>query len=409
MLSLLLGCHPATTTAHPTDEPSETTTSDSGGWDPELTGRKGSIALVRWHPDAETTEETRFARALWTDLDGRVVNLASCLFDGDVCTRDLGAAGEELVSDPLDFFAYAELYDIHGDLLVGDTTLRARFDYSVPVYMGDPPGWPGATDVSWNGELAAYAGTDVFAYAGDVDLLSPDPLARVSLSGSAPLDLRWTAGGEGEVFVRAGDRQWHLADDGAEALGAAQLGLMAPIDTTPVVLSRKTTTEIDARGNHVWLQTTSDQWLFVDYRDAAGWTELSVGAGLGENCASALSQPSLPPGRYIGDSRTATDDHDLGYGNMFTGWPTRGRDVAFRVDLAAGARLVLTYAQTDADAAVYVLDTGCEESVALAAADDELDGDPEVLVFTAPTDASYVVVLDAFAGGATWWLETGLP
>ncbi|MCB9700081.1 MAG: PPC domain-containing protein [Alphaproteobacteria bacterium] len=405
MLSLLLGCHPATTAPDPTDT-TDTTAAPHSGWNPEITGRKGSIALVRWLPDAEATEETRFARGLWTDVDGRVVNLVGCLFDGDVCTRDLGGPGDELVSDPLDFFEVAELFDIHDDLQVGDTTLHARFDYSVPVYFGDPPGWPGSTDVSWDGELAGYVGSDVFAYAGDVGLLSPDPLARVAMSGAAPLELRWTPGGEGEVFLRAGDRQWHLLDDGLETFTAQQLGLLAPIDLASVVLSRKTTTELDASGNHVWLQTSVDQWLFVDYRDDAGWTGLSVGAGLGEDCADALSQPALPSGRYVGDSRAAIDDHDLGYGNPLTGWPTHGRDVAFRVDLAAGGRLALTYAQTDADASVYVLDSGCLPSQALAAADDGLSGDPEVLAFTATTAGSYVVVLDAFSGGATWWLET---
>ncbi|MCA9489931.1 MAG: PPC domain-containing protein [Myxococcales bacterium] len=407
MLSLLLGCHPATTAPEPTDTSSIALA--HSGQDPEITGLTGSIALVRRSPDAEDREEIRFARGLWTDVDGDVVNLAACLFAGDLCTRDLGAPGDELVSDPLDFFSYAELVDVHDDLQVGDTTLRARFDYTVPIYMGDPPGWPGSTDVSWDGELAAYVGTDVFSYASDVALISPDPVARVALSGTEPLALRWTPGSEGELFLRAGDRQWHLADDGETSFTAEQLGLVAPIDVVSVVLSRKTTTALDASGNQVWLQTSVDQALFVDYRDDGGWTGLSVGVGLGEDCAGALQQPSLPAGRYVGDSRTATDDHDLGYGNALTGWPTRGRDLAFRVDLAAGAQLALTYAQTDADASVYVLDDGCDPLGALAAADDELEGDPEVLVFTAPAAASYVIVLDAFSDGATWWLETALP
>lgn len=409
LLLLLTACHSTTDTT----ETDQTTTDDptvhTGLDDPEKTGWYGSVVLGQWPADAIYGYESSYGYAVWTDQDGGIVDLAGCLFGQDVCTSDLGQPGDTLAVASTDFLAEAEFHDLTDVMAVGGTNFGVGFQYGLPVYTGTPTTWPGTTDATWNGDLAAFSGTDLFTWADSIVVTSPDPSVRTPLGATDTLDLAWQTGGAGDVYLRIGEEQRHLADDGAESLTPAELGLEAPVDSAVVILSRKTFGTFDGSGNPVSVETTSDQWLYVDYRDTAGWTELSfANGGVAEDCSAALSGTALAPGRYFGDSSTARDDHDLGYGNPLTNWDTPGRDVAFVVHLTQGQQLSMTYEQTVWDASFYVLDDTCSVVNALAGADDTLDSEPEAMDFTAPADGDYVVVLDAYYEGTTWWLEAAI-
>lgn len=396
---------PPTTDDGPTIETADTATEQPL---PDLTGLYGSIALVQWLPDAYN-EEANFTVGLFVDDDMGIVNLATCLLVGGQCIEGYPAVGDPGV-EASDGAIYTNAINDVGELQVGGTTIQPDNSYGFAVYIADTAGLGGPGGISFDGEYAPYSGTDDYVVPDTMDVTAPDPSQAVAVTTGGVVDLAWASPGAGGVFLEvmsaAGatvpDTVVHLDDDGAHTILVDDLGFRQPFDTKALLLSRIETNDVDAAGNTVRIQARSDQWIYLEFSDTTGWTELVAGATAAEACADAAGLPVVGPGQFYGDLAAFADDHDLGDGNPVTNYATAGFDAVLPVAMLAGQTMTATFRQ-DLDGSIYVLDAGCDEGEPLAGADLTLDGDEEVLEFTALSDGTYHLVLD------TWTPDAGSP
>jgi hypothetical protein len=253
-----------------------------------------------------------------------------------------------------------------------------------------------------------YEGSDDFTYAGAIEVTAPPTDQRMVIEPGDVVDFEWVGGGTGDVYLTVGGTLHHLDDNGAFSLVIDDLGLSAPITETTARLARRTSTRVDAAGNTIQVETISEQWFYLDYQDLDGWDEMVLDATWSETCDGAISLASIPAGQYYGDLTDMDDDHDLGYNNPTTGWASPGYEGVAAVDLLAGQTLTATMKQTTLDASVYILDSGCDPANPLAGTDDTLDGEEEVVEYTATIDETVYLVLDGWFEGGTFSLVLGI-
>ena len=159
---------------------------------------------------------------------------------------------------------------------------------------------------------------------------------------------------------------------------------------------------VDATGNAIDVQTTSQQWFSLSYEDTEGWDELIVGANFAANCADAAGLGSISSGQYYGDVALLENSHDLGDYNPTTDWATIGNDGVAKVQLLAGQTLTASYTQTVYDAAIYLLDESCDADNPTAGVDITFDAEEEVLEYTATDAITLFLVMDAWMEGSTF-------
>jgi hypothetical protein len=140
-------------------------------------------------------------------------------------------------------------------------------------------------------------------------------------------------------------------------------------------------------------------YLIVDgYAGAGGPFALTVdlipAAVPNDLCAGAIDVGA--GGTFTGSTQAAHNDYDPGSGGC-TGFSETGPDVAYRVSLQAGDRLV---ASLDApwDSALYVL-TDCGSPASSCAAGSD-SGNPEHVDFTAMSAGTYFLIVDGYGTAA---------
>jgi len=372
----------------------------------DLTGQKGSIVVTHYPSSFGFDDETYTAVGLFTDGDGGLLNMSHCLLLASPCVTELPAIGESITEDPsaTTFLNSIGFYDVGDPIFVGDHTLNIDPNYTVEVYISSLSGFGTGTGIQLDGDFMPYAGSDDFAFTDMIDATSPPIDAELVVGPGETVDFAWTPGGAGDVYLTVADTLHHLDDSGAFTLNVDDLELAAPLATVYAQLSRQTHTEVDAAGNTLQVQTTSEQWYTVNYEDLEGWTELELDVSWTEDCDGAKLISPIAPGQYYGDLTDLVDDHDLGYNNPTTGWATEGFEGVTAFDLLAGQTLTATMKQIVYDAAVYVLDDDCDPSNPLAGTDDTLDGQEEVVEYTATDDETVYLVLDGWFEGGTFSL-----
>ena len=377
-------------------------TADSSAPPLDLTGQVGSIALIEYGATADF-EAGNYAVGLFSAENGGITNLASCLLFSGLCTDVIPALGQSAVPVPnFDFMNSVYFYDV-GDITAGDTTLSLDTGYQDNVFTGFPVSMgTGNAGISLDGDYLPYAGADDFAYATSLVTTSPDPLSKITVLPGEMLNIEWTAGDSGDMLLYAGDTLYHIEDNGSYSLDIDALGLRAPLDNTTVILSRETNTTVDATGNAIDVQTTSQQWFSLSYEDTEGWDELIVGANFAANCTDAAALGSISSGQYYGDVALLENSHDLGDYNPTTDWATIGNDGVAKVQLLAGQTLTASYTQTVYDAAIYLLDESCDADNPTAGVDITFDAEEEVLEYTATDAITLFLVMDAWMEGSTF-------
>ena len=371
----------------------------------DLTGQTSSITVIHWPPAVDFETGGYASAGLFTDLDGGIKNLSQCLLFGGPCVVDWPAVDASSTPDPDTAFLNAAAFYYVGDPIdVAGETLSIDPNYTVEVYFGEPSNFGTNGGISLDGDFMPYEGSDDFNFADPMVATSPATDARLVVGPGDTVDFTWEPGTTGDVYLTIGDTIHHLADDGAHTLNIDDLGLEAPLATTSARLARMTHSEVDAAGNTLQVTTLSEQWYYLDYEDLAGWAELNLGDEWAETCTDALGLASIPVGQYYGDLTSMEDDHDLGDQNPTTGWATVGYEGVTAVDLVAGQTLTATMKQTVLDAAVYILDSGCDVDDPLAGADDTFNGEEEVVEYTATSDETVYLVLDGWFEGGTFSL-----
>jgi hypothetical protein len=117
-----------------------------------------------------------------------------------------------------------------------------------------------------------------------------------------------------------------------------------------------------------------------------------------DDCDDANAQLPLGPGSWI--STTAGLSNDYGSGIGCVPWSLNGSDAVYRIALDAGETLIATLSQGEnSDPALVLLSDCTSVETAVACADTGYTGDPEILVYTAPTASSYYLVVDSWVGG----------
>ncbi len=367
----------------------------------DLTGMTGSIVVIHWPESADTDSDSYTAAAMFTDGDGGILNLTHCLLYGVPCVTSWPAAGDSEDPEPdMTFLDSASFFDAGDPITVGPDALYIDPNWGVEIYFGDPSSFGTTGGIILDGDFMPYEGSDDFTYADAMQATAPPTDERLTVGPGDSVDFEWVAGGTGDVILTIGDTVSHLEDDGAFSLEIDDLALDAPFTTAEARLARITNTEVDAAGNALQVETMSEQWFYLDYEDLAGWTELVLDSEMSETCDDAASLDPLPAGQYYGDLTDMENDHDLGYDNPTTGWATEGFEGVSAVSLLAGETLTATMRQTVFDASVYILDDSCDVDNPLAGTDDTLDGEEEVVEYTASDDETVYLVMDG-------WLEGG--
>lgn len=391
----VLGCEkePEKDTSDPTDTGVESTGA-------HRTGVYGSIFVVDRLPAVYAGLPSE-GWGIFLDEDLGVSNLAECLFVGPPCLAEPGSPGHE--PEQVRIETVPETVDAGPRIRVGAEWLVQAESTSGPVYNGPATAFDVPAQLGWDGALAGYWSDAGFEPPGGLTGLSPSPGTVTRLGPDDDAEFAWDPGGPGDLALRwpglATIEHRPIADEGTAALTPAELGMRPPLDATWVTLTRTARTEIDV-GNRVTVEAAREQWLYFDYEDTDGWTDLTGSPSLTDTCGGSTV---LPDGRYYGSLRTRGNDLDLGDGNPYTGWATPGSDAVFPVDLADGDTIEVTFRQVWLDAVVYVMDAACGE--VLAAADLGFESEEEVLVFTAPDPGRYHVVLDGIESGERFALE----
>jgi hypothetical protein len=393
---------PQTTVTFDNEETADT----SGEPEQDLTGMAGSIAIVHWGAGAYN-EATYFAYGVFVDDDLGIDNLTTCLFVGGACVTEYPAVGDPPVETEYATIYTEDIQDAGDEVLAGDVTLSGNNNYGFRFYVGDVVtslGGPGG--ITLDGDYAPYSGTADFVTPDELVLTAPDATAPIAVVPGQTIDLAWASPGAGGVYLEvvsfatplAPDTIERLDDDGALTVAVDDLQFRQPFETKALLLSRIETSEVDAAGNTIQVQARSDQWIYLDFEDTTGWTELVDEASIADTCTDALLLPSIGAGQYYGDLSTFADDHDLGDYNPLTGYSSTGLDGVVPVTLLAGQTLTATYLQAY-DSSIYLLDAGCDVNGALAGADSTFDGEEEVLTYVAPADGTYYLVADAWSPG----------
>lgn len=402
LLLALLACTDGKDPVDPveTDTETEPDTWDTAEEPPaDYTGMFAHVVLLHYPVDAESEEPFYAAYGLFPEETLGAVNTALCVLApaGDPCVSDLGAAdGPATVVDASEY--NATTFNAGDTISVGGVTLEA-FDQGAVIYFGTPEGWDGGGDVSFDGDLAPYAGSDVFSWATQLVATAPDPLQRVAVGAEPTLDFAWTPGTSGEVYLRYNTGMLHLTDDGAYTFDLGELDLVPPVDGRIVILSRATDTSFDAAGNAAHVTTSSEQWYYVDYKNDEGYSELLEETHVAETCEAAKLLAAVPAGMYYGDLTDDEADYDLGDGNPATDYATEGEDEVLRIDLLAGQKLTAELRQPWVDGAIYLLADDCDTDDPLTGADATLFGEVEEIDYTATSDQTVLLVVDSFDTG----------
>ena len=136
-------------------------------------------------------------------------------------------------------------------------------------------------------------------------------------------------------------------------------------------------------------------------------TAAPVLAPTNDRCDTA--EPIFGSGSYLGSLRRARDDLSMSAATSCTGWSTEGPDVAFVVDIPAGATMDLRVAPLPVpnpllDLAAYlVTDCAAPALTCLRASDQAGPGQPEHLNFAAPPDSGrrVFIIIDSAWPDAT--------
>ena len=372
----------------------------------DLTGQKGSIVISHTPPSVDFEDESFTAIGLFTDADGGLLNMSHCLLGGSPCVVEWPDVGESITADPNDtaFLNGVGFYDVGDPIFVGDHTVNIDPGFTVEVYLASLTGFGTGTGIELDGDFMPYTGTDDFTFTDLMEATAPPTDEALVVGPGDTIDFAWTPGTTGEVYLTVGDTIHRLDDNGAHTLNVDDLELEAPLDTAYAQLLRQTHTEVDAAGNTLQVQTISEQWYTLNYEDLAGWTELEVDVNWSDDCEGSKLVSPIAPGQYYGDLTDLLDDHDLGYNNPTTGWATEGFEGVSAVSLLAGQTLTATMKQVVYDAAVYILDDACDPNNPLAGTDDTLDGEEEVVEYTATDDETVYLVMDGWYQGGTFSL-----
>ncbi|MCA9730073.1 MAG: PPC domain-containing protein [Candidatus Eisenbacteria bacterium] len=122
-------------------------------------------------------------------------------------------------------------------------------------------------------------------------------------------------------------------------------------------------------------------------------------------CEGAVALPRCEEQRITGDLAKAENQYDLALpGPSPTGFPSDGRDAAYQLDVRRGDRLILDCTMPKDDTSVYLVsDCGNVTGSCQAWSDTGLNGDKEVIDWTAPASGRYFLIVDSYgknAGGA---------
>ena len=372
----------------------------------DYVGNVGSIFVVHYLPSMGYETETFLAAGLFTDTDGGLLNMTQCLVFGGLCIDAYPAVGDSAAPDPsTDFLNGLSFFDVGDPILVGDNPVNIDAGFTVPVYLSSSLSDFGTgTGIQLDGDYMPYSGTDDFTFTDVIETTSPPTDETTVVGPDDTVDFAWTPGGNGEVYLTVNELIYHLDDTGSYLMTLDELDLDAPLDVISASLSRQTLTEVDAAGNTIQVQTVSEQVFSLAYEDTEGWTELELDVSWAEDCDGSKLLTPIAAGQYYGDLTDLIDDHDLGYNNPTTGWATEGFEGVSAVTLQAGETLTATMKQTVYDAAVYILDDGCDPGDPLAGTDDTLDGEEEVVEYTATDDETVYLVMDGWFEGGTFSL-----
>lgn len=123
-----------------------------------------------------------------------------------------------------------------------------------------------------------------------------------------------------------------------------------------------------------------------------------------DRCQDAI--PILASGPVDGDTTWARNDSSYDIGESCTGYLLGGNDVFYSVGLSAGQTITVTVTpEPGYDVAVYVRESCAAGASCLEGVDAELKGGAEVLDFTAPSDGTYLIVVDGAVGGGAFQIE----
>lgn len=147
------------------------------------------------------------------------------------------------------------------------------------------------------------------------------------------------------------------------------------------------------------VQQAGAYFVIVDgYATGSGPGNITARVVRGDTCADAYRVPSTG-----GTFRGTTTGYGADVGTTVragscTGWEQAGADALYRVELAAGQRLVASL-NTAWDAALYLV-SDCAQSATTCVAGQD-NGNPESLDFTASTAGTYFLVVDSWRAGAS--------
>ncbi len=128
--------------------------------------------------------------------------------------------------------------------------------------------------------------------------------------------------------------------------------------------------------------------------DDTGDDDTGGGDDPAEICANA---PVISAGTYYGDNSSMIDDY--GDPSACTGYTAAGFDGCYAVHLLSGQQLTadVSYAGDVQDAVLYVsTDAAAPDTSCLAGADVEYDTGHENLVYSAPSNGLYYLVVDGY-------------
>ena len=126
-----------------------------------------------------------------------------------------------------------------------------------------------------------------------------------------------------------------------------------------------------------------------------------------DRCAGAIPL-ACGPIALSGTTANACPDYTLPESGC-TGFFANGRDVVYRLDVLAGDSLYLDYAQSAADASIYIVaDCADPAGTCIAGEDSTLVGGHETLSHTFAAAGTYYLILDSFSPGSGGpWTATG--
>jgi hypothetical protein len=325
----------------------------------------GSVIVIQWLPHVDDPNPVTVARGIFVENKRGVLNLAQC-----VGLRDLWCAYDwpENYGDVVRVEPYEDgLLELLSGTYVGDPlqfgpwSLNYTEDasFGLPVYVrfydAVTPA-EGTIEMTLGGEWAEWTGP-VFEAPTPFELTSHDPLVRHEFLSTEPLQLTWTPGDNGDIFlyVEAPNGQYlqRLEDTGATSLDL-NLFQIEEGDDVSLYIGRWAEASIDLDGNVVNAQVQINQWLHGTYR--AFGTRESLEGRMFDDCSTAAGAPPLPQGVYFGDLSGYADDFTPPDAQC-TGFPAEGADAVIPLRLQSNEFLEVEYeplANLD-DGSVYLM------------------------------------------------------